>query len=219
MPTSETIAAFTRRLVELVATLGPGERRLVAVAGPPGSGKSTLVESVRAAFAGRPAGAEAVAILPMDGFHYDDELLERLGRKERKGAPDTFDVGGLGATLARLSANEEPAIAVPRFDRDIEIARAGALLIARETPLVLVEGNYLLIDAPPWGDLRKAYDLTAMLMVDEDVLRERLEARWRHYGLSPADIRRKVEDNDLPNGRFVYEASGPADISVLADGG
>jgi len=216
MPAAEplTSAAFTRRLEALVAGLAPGERRLVALVGPPGSGKSTLAETVAAAFGRTPEGAERAAILPMDGFHYDDDLLDELGRNARKGAPDTFDVGGLKAILARLAANEEAAVAVPRFDRAIEIARAGARLIHRATPLVLVEGNYLLLDVPPWDTLRDSFDLSAILRVDEAVLRERLTARWQAHGLPPAEIRRKVEENDLPNGRMVYASSRPADITL-----
>ena len=208
--------AFARELTDIAAALPPGARYLAAIAGPPGGGKSTLVEGLEAAFRARFGDTpDPVAILPMDGFHYDDELLTRLGRQARKGAPDTFDVGGFRATLARLAANTEDSVAVPRFDRSIEIARAAARLIHRETPMVLVEGNYLLLDEPPWDMLRDAFDLTAMIMVEEPVLRERLTARWVELGLAPDEVMRKVETNDLPNGRHVYAASRPADIAIV----
>lgn len=208
-------ADFTEALCKEVAALAPGERRLVAIAGAPGSGKSTLAEHVvEAVNRALPRTPPAAAILPMDGYHYDDELLDALGRRARKGAPDTFDVGGLRAMLARLAANAEDAIAVPRFDRDIEIARAGARLIHRETPLVVVEGNYLLLDTAPWDTLRDAFDRTAMVMVDEATLRRRLTARWTGYALAPDEIARKVDSNDLPNGRMVIAESRAADINI-----
>ena len=209
-------AAFAEHLIGIAAALPAGDRRLVAIAGPPGGGKSTLVEEIAAAFRIRFGNTpEPAAILPMDGFHYDDELLTPLGRQARKGAPDTFDVGGLRATLARLAANEEEAVAVPRFDRSIEIARAGARLIHRDTPMVLVEGNYLLFDEAPWDTLADAFHLTAMIKVEETILRERLTARWVEQNLDPAEIVRKVETNDLPNGRHVYSASRPADFAIV----
>ncbi|MFN3616327.1 MAG: nucleoside/nucleotide kinase family protein, partial [Rubrimonas sp.] len=114
---------FVARLQALAARPG---RHVAALAGPPGAGKSTLAE-----MAVERLGA-ACAILPMDGFHYDDSLLNARGWRPRKGAPHTFDVGGLAATLARLRAGDEDAVAVPVFDRAIEIARAGARLIDRE---------------------------------------------------------------------------------------
>ncbi len=119
----------------LVAALaerdGPG-RRIVAIAGPPGGGKSTVADAlVERLEAARPGEA---AVLPMDGYHYDDGVLRARGRRARKGAPDTFDVGGLRQMLARLKRDDEDEVAVPVFDRAIEIARAGARLIPRRRP-------------------------------------------------------------------------------------
>ena len=203
--------AFVREIQAMAAALSPGERRLVALAGPPGSGKSYVAERL---LDGGPAGA--VAVLPMDGYHYDDELLTRLGRRAHKGAPDTFDVGGLAAMLKRLAANAEEAIAVPRFDRSLEIARAGAILIPQSVKVVVAEGNYLLLDEPPWDALAGLFHLTAMIETDEAVLRERLTRRWLDHGIAAPEIAARVEDNDLPNGRRVLAASRAADI-VLRD--
>jgi pantothenate kinase len=195
-----------------------GQRRgrlLVALAGPPGSGKSTLAERlIEKLNADRPGRA---ALLPMDGYHYDDILLNALGRRERKGAPDTFDVGGLRQMLRRLRDNDdgEDAIAVPVFDRDIEIARAGARLIPREAGIIVVEGNYLLLRQPPWASLRALFDVTVMIETSTDALRERLTRRWRHYQLSAEAIQAKVESNDLPNGAFVVAESAAADYRLL----
>ena len=201
-------------LVAQVLALPAGARHLIALAGAPGSGKShvaeALVDRVNAAAPGR------AAVLPMDGYHYDDAVLTALGRHARKGAPDTFDVGGLAAMLVRLRANAEETIAVPVFDRSIEIARAGARLIPQSVELIVAEGNYLLLASPPWDRLARLFDLTVRLDVPEDVLRQRLTARWQGFGLSEAQIAVKLEANDLPNGRRVRADSRPADL-VLAN--
>lgn len=207
-----TAEAFAAELVALAGGLAEGERRIVAVAGPPGGGKSTLAEALEAAVNAAHPGAAAV--LPMDGYHYDDELLVPRGWRPRKGAPHTFDVGGLAAMLRRLRDNTEEAVAVPRFDRTIEIARAGARLIPRSVRLVIVEGNWLLLDEGPWRSLAPLFDLSAMVRVDEVELRRRLAARWVGYGLDEATIRGKLEENDLPNGRHVYAASRAADVEI-----
>jgi pantothenate kinase len=152
----------------------------------------------------------------MDGFHLDDEVLVPRGWRPRKGAPHTFDTGGLLATLDRLRCNDEPWIAVPRFDRSIEIARAGAILIPADVRLVVAEGNWLLLDDPPWPRLAPLFDITVMLDVAEDVLEARLRDRWVRHGLTEAGIREKLEDNDLPNARLVRDGSRPADWTVVA---
>jgi pantothenate kinase len=194
---------------EIAASQG-ARRRLVAVAGAPGSGKSSFAEALSAALAGRVASA----VLPMDGFHFDDMVLEARGHRPRKGAPHTFDVDGLAATLARLAADDRREVAVPVFDRAIEIARAGARIIGPAVRLVVVEGNYLLLDDPAWAPLGRFFDLTVFLDVPEPVLEDRLRARWTGYGLTPEGIRAKLEDNDLPNARLVIRSSVPADVVV-----
>lgn len=199
-------------LADLIARRAGAARLIVALAGPPGAGKSTIAEAVAARLnAGRPGFC---AVLAMDGFHYDDTLLEPLGWRPHKGAPHTFDTGGLAATLGRLRDNTEADVAVPVFDRTIEIARAGARLIRRETPVILVEGNYLLLDAAPWSALRPAFHLTAMIRVPRDVLAARLAARWRGLGLSPDAIAAKVDGNDLPNADLVIAGSAVPDVWV-----
>ena len=190
---------------------GTGSGRcVVAVAGAPGSGKSTLAE--RLAIRINETAPGSAAVLPMDGYHFDDRVLASRGLRARKGAPETFDVGGLLHMLGRLKRNEEDEIAVPVFDRALEIARAGASLIPRTVSRVIVEGNYLLLDRPPWRGLRARFDLTAAIAVPEDVLRQRLTERWRGYGLPPEEIEEKVELNDLPHGRSVTSHSVPADF-------
>ena len=181
------------------------QRTLIAIAGAPASGKSTLAARLVDTLNARTANS--AAILPMDGFHYDDTLLNVLGRRARKGAPDTFDVDGFRHTLQRLRDNAEATVAVPVFDRDIEIARAGARLIAREIPVIVVEGNYLLLRGAPWSSLRPLFNMTVFVDADLQTLRRRLTSRWQGYQLPPDEIARKVETNDLPNGQLVIAQS------------
>lgn len=201
-------ATFFRRIERMVTDTSAGRRRIVAIAGAPASGKSTLAEEAVARSGG------AAALLPMDGFHLDDEVLVPRGWRPRKGAPHTFDVGGFLATLERLRRNDEPWVAVPRFDRSIEIARAGAILIPPEVRLVVTEGNWLLLDDAPWTPLGAHFDITVMLDVPEDVLAGRLQSRWVHHRLTEAGIRAKLEDNDLPNARLVRDRSRSADWTI-----
>ncbi|MGL4237088.1 nucleoside/nucleotide kinase family protein [Tabrizicola sp.] len=196
-------------LADILEARAVGGRVIVALVGAPGSGKSTLAEKLVGKLNGRKPGLAAV--LPMDGYHYDDLYLIPAGLRPRKGAPHTFDVGGLYHTLKRLRARDEAEVAVPVFDRKIEIARAGARLIPAEVGVIVVEGNWLLLDQAPWDRLRPMFDVTAMVDVPEYALRARLRGRWERYGLSEPEIVAKLEENDLPNGRLVREGSGPVE--------
>lgn len=208
MPKPITIDA----LITEIGARKTAKRLFVAIAGAPGSGKSTLAdELVHRLNAAMPGSA---ALLPMDGYHYDDRILIERGLRQRKGAPDTFDVGGLFHMLERLKRNAEAEIAVPVFDRDLEISRAGARMIARDAGVIVIEGNYLLLGREPWSHLKPLFDLSVMIDVPESVLRDRLIARWQSYNLRPAEIEAKVEGNDLPNGRFVIATSVAADFSL-----
>lgn len=195
-------------LARLAAAPGPA-RRLIAIAGAPGSGKSTLAERLVAALEAEAPGRAAV--LPMDGYHYDDAVLEVRGLRARKGAPDTFDVAGFAQMLGRLKRDDEAEVAVPVFDRALEISRGSARIIPRAVRVLVVEGNYLLLDRAPWSALKPQFDLSVMVSVPEAVLRARLEARWAGFGLPPEIIRAKVEANDLPNGRLIAAGSAVPD--------
>lgn len=192
-----------------------GARRIVAIAGAPGSGKSTITEDVKARIdAVRPGFAD---ILMMDGYHFDDLVLDARGHRARKGAPHTFDIDGFRATVERLRLDDGRDVAVPVFDRSIEIARAGARILAGQTRVILAEGNYLLLDEPGWRDLGPLFDLTVMIEASEQALVDRLRARWQGFGYDPAAIQAKLEDNDLPNVRLVLTNSRPADVIVRTD--
>jgi pantothenate kinase len=184
---------------------GQGQGRFItALAGPPGSGKSTLAADLVARLG---AGAKAV---PMDGFHYDDAVLNARGARDRKGAPDTFDVRGFLHLLKRLRNEDE--VAIPLFDRELEISRAGADIVTAEDRLLVIEGNYLLLNEAPWFEALPLYDLTVWIDVPEAELDRRLVARWAHYGKTPEAARAWIDGNDMPNIRRVTQGSRAADV-------
>ncbi len=197
-------------LVPILRQRAAQARHITAIAGSPGAGKSTVADDLVARLNAEDPGS--AAILPMDGYHFDDQLLIPRGWRPRKGAPHTFDVAGFAHMLQRLRANTEPEIAVPVFDREIEIARAGARLIPACVRHIIAEGNYLLLDAPPWSDMRPLFDTTVFLDVPMAEIEARLTARWQ--ALSPDDFRTKMEGNDLPNARQVVTQSRPADFVI-----
>ena len=207
MPGESTELAALADLLE--ARAAGGQRVIVALAGAPGSGKSTLADKLVGKLNARQAGLAAV--LPMDGYHYDDLYLVPAGLRPRKGAPMTFDVGGLYHTLKRMRARDEVEVTMPVFDRKIEIARAGARVIPREVQVIVAEGNWLLLKQSPWDRLRPVFDVTVMVDVPEHVLRARLRGRWERLGLTEDQIIEKLEENDLPNGRWVRDGSIRAD--------
>ncbi|WP_127104258.1 nucleoside/nucleotide kinase family protein [Pararhodobacter zhoushanensis] len=180
-----------------------GGRLIVALAGAPASGKSTLVDDLA-----QELGTRA-AVLPMDGYHLDNAVLEARGHRDRKGAPWTFDVGGLARDLARVRADDAPVL-VPVFDRALDLSRGSAREITPDVRIVLVEGNYLLLNDPPWAALAGFWDLTVMLDVPLSVLEARLIQRWEGRAAAADWIRL----NDLPNARIVIERSRPADVVI-----
>ena len=207
MTCDTTIEALLGRLTELT---GRTRRSFVALAGAPGAGKSHVAERLAAGLADHAAGQ--AAILPMDGYHLDDILLEQRGDLARKGAPHTFDLDGFTAMLDRLAADDGRPVLVPVFDRSIEIARSAAREIPASARLIIAEGNYLLLDQPGWSDLARRFDLTVFIDVPEETLRKRLSARWA--GADAGDAMQKLEGNDLPNMRHVLTYSLPADLRL-----
>jgi len=187
------------------------DRFLVGIIGPPGAGKSTLAENVAAAL--NTAAPGAAIVVPMDGFHYDDAVLVKRGLHSRKGAPETFDVGGFAALLDRLSTASDE-ITIPLFDRALEVSRAGAAIVSPSHRILIVEGNYLLLDEPPWSALAGYFDLTIGIEVPLDILETRLLRRCRENGRDADAARAWVNSNDMPNARRVISHSSPPDFIV-----
>ncbi|RWC55830.1 nucleoside triphosphate hydrolase [Mesorhizobium sp.] len=199
-------------IAHLAATIfkraGKANRFIVAIAGPPGAGKSMLSARLNELL---PEGASEV--VPMDGFHYDDAVLEQRGLRARKGAPETFDFAGFEALLKRIRAGE-PDIAIPVFDRSMELSRAAASIVATETKFILVEGNYLLLDEEPWSRLAPLFDFSVFVDVPRNELERRLLERWHGHGRSEADARAWIVSNDMPNIERVLARRRAADLVI-----
>ena len=174
--------------------LARGQRQILGIAAPPGAGKSTLVAALVQHYGAR------VQVVPMDGFHLANSELQRLGRRARKGAPDTFDADGYVALLRRIrQQGSAERIYAPEFRREIEEPIAGAIAIDAHTPLILTEGNYLLLDEPPWSALREVLDEVWYLDVDDTLRHQRLLARHMHFGRSQQAARDWIAQTDDPN--------------------
>ncbi|SFT65717.1 nucleoside triphosphate hydrolase [Mesorhizobium sp. YR577] len=185
-----------------------GKRFVVAIAGAPGAGKSTISEQLRDLL---PEGSAVV--VPMDGFHYDDVVLHQRGLRSRKGAPETFDYAGFEVLLRRIHA-AEPDIAIPVFDRSMELSRAAASIIGTDVKFVLVEGNYLLLDEAPWSGLAPLFDFGIFIDVAREELERRLLQRWHEHGKSDEDARAWVASNDMPNVDRVLKSRRSADLVI-----
>jgi pantothenate kinase len=186
------------------------QRLVVGIAGPPGSGKSTLAAGVVAALK---AAGESAVVVPMDGFHFDDIVLNARGHRSRKGAPWTFDVAGLDVLLKRIRAREAD-IAIPIFDRHLEASRNAAEIVNGTDTFIIVEGNYLLLNEKPWDRLKSLFDVTVFLDVPISVIEQRLFGRIKEHGHDEAYARNWIVSNDLPNARIVIEKSAKPDVVV-----
>ncbi|MDI7862239.1 nucleoside triphosphate hydrolase [Rhizobiaceae bacterium n13] len=189
---------------------GDARRFLIAIAGPPGAGKSTMADTLALALKER---GETAEVLPMDGFHMDNAILVERGLLARKGTPDTFDVRGF-LDIVRAVRPADQEVLIPVFDRSREIAIASARVVSPHHRFIIVEGNYLLLNEGKWAELEGLFDYSIMLAPPIEVLEERLWARWRGYKLSEDAAKAKVYENDLPNGRLILENRRPADVTL-----
>jgi len=186
-----------------------GQRRLVAIVGAPASGKSTLAERLAEKLC---AAACPSQVVPMDGFHLHNQILVDRQLLSKKGAPETFDARGLLHLVERL--HDESDVFFPLFDRQRDISIVGAGFIAPNSDTIIIEGNYLLLDAPVWRDLSQHWDLSIMLEVALSELRERLIQRWLDFGLPRDKAIARAEENDLVNAQVVTMHSLDADFIV-----
>lgn len=209
LPDVANSAAVHEVAERILAMPRDGRRRLIAVAGAPAGGKSTLAEAVVEAVQ---AGGRAARAIPMDGFHLDNAILDARGLRHRKGAPETFDAHGFIALVGRISEGKE--VVYPLFDRTRDLAVAGAATIGADIDIAVFEGNYLLFDEAPWRDLTQHWDLSVWLDTPEALVTARCVQRWRDHGHGEAAALERAEGNDLPNARRIMAARLPSDITI-----
>jgi pantothenate kinase len=196
-----------RFFVRLQQLMADGQRRILGLAGAPGAGKSRLAQALLEALPGR------AVVVPMDGFHLANVELERLGRASRKGAEDTFDSAGYVALLGRLRAQrQDEVIYAPTFRREIEEPVAGAIPIMPDVPLVITEGNYLLLQHGHWKAVRPLLDEAWFVDVDPELRRRRLVARHVKFGRDEDAARKWVQETDEVNAALIDSTRVRADL-------
>ncbi len=181
-------------------------RYFIALSGPPASGKSTISQKLANDLSAKEYNS---SILQMDGFHYDDLILKEKKLLLKKGAPETFDVMGLINFVSRLQKEDD--VVIPIFDRSLELSRSSAVIISKNTKVIIVEGNYILLNSYPWCELHKFFNTTVMINCEKKILEKRLIERWENFNLPKEEIDEKVYKNDLPNGLNVLKNSIKAD--------
>jgi pantothenate kinase len=199
-----TIAALAERIQTMAAE--SRRRTIIGITGPPGAGKSTVAEALKDEL------GSAAALVPMDGFHLSNQVLESLGRRDRKGAPDTFDAAGYVALLRRLREPGSDVVYAPTFRRDIEEPIGSSIPVPPQTPIVITEGNYLLLDEHPWRQVRDLLDAVWYLQIDDAVRVERLVARHVAFDKAPEAARAWAEGSDQRNADTVAATARHADL-------
>jgi pantothenate kinase len=205
-------------LVERARRLGASQAApvVIGVAGAPGAGKTTLVESLVGALnKGVPAPEhQRFAHVPMDGFHLSDHELTRLGLLDRKGAPETFDVHGYAATLHRLRTPRAAVVYAPGFERTLEQPIAAVIPVYPSATTILTEGNYLLLDCPEWRQVRAECTEVWYCEQDDELRIQRLIRRHVQFGKSPADAQWWVHTVDEKNARLIESFRAGADLVI-----
>lgn len=199
----------TQILQRAQSLIASGERKILGIAAAPGAGKSTLAESLLQAL------GDQAQIVPMDGFHLANSELQRLGRAGRKGAPDTFDAAGYVNLLRRIhSQRHGETLYAPEFRRELEEGIAGAIAIEASTPLIITEGNYLLLEDGAWSDVRSVLDEVWFLEINSALRQQRLLERHMRYGRSREVALAWIALTDEPNAQRIEGSRHRADWLV-----
>lgn len=204
---SKLLTTLDAMVTAVINTPHRNTRRMIAVCGAPASGKSTLADQL---CQGLLTQGVSACVVPMDGFHLDNSILQAHGTLDRKGAPYTFDSAGFAALVGRCASQDD--VYYPTFDRSRDISIAASGMVSRGIDTVVVEGNYLLMQTPGWADLSPLWDVSIYLDVAPEELEKRLIARWIHHGLSPEAAAKRAAENDLPNAVTVTQNSAAADF-------
>jgi pantothenate kinase len=195
---------------ELVVKATGRNRYIIGIAGAPGSGKSTFADALLKALL---AKGESAVVVPMDGYHFDDIVLNARGHRARKGAWYTFDAPGFVHLIKRIKSSE-PDIAIPVFDRTMELSRAAADVIEAETRFIIVEGLYLLLKREPWDALKPLFDISVFVNVSKTELERRLTKRILDHGHDEAYAKNWIASNDMLNADEVIANSAVADLII-----
>jgi pantothenate kinase len=196
----------TKSIIERISAVPlTNGRRIIAVAGPPASGKSTLSAALEQEI-------DDACVVPMDGFHLSNEELERQNLLSRKGAPQTFDVAGFSEAI--LALKERGEVPFPTFDREQDCVIEGGGKVKETDTTIIVEGNYLLLDVAPWSALASLWDLSVQISVPIDILKKRLIERWIHHEHSQDEAELRVARNDLPNAKLTLAHGLSADLTI-----
>ncbi|GGB86562.1 nucleoside/nucleotide kinase family protein [Knoellia flava] len=215
-PSEQQVEDLLDRLADLVDSVAP-RRAVLGIAGPPGAGKTTLVTRLLTAVTAYPRLSGRVAHVPMDGFHLTNAELDALGRRDRKGAPDTFDASAYAGLLAAVRTEPRAVVTAPSFDHVVGEPVPDSLVVPVDADLVVTEGNYLLLDDGGWGAVPELLDEVWWCALAPDARVERLIARHVETGREVADATAWVLRSDEANARAVAEGEARADV-VLLDG-
>ena len=196
-------------IVRAELLLGSSNNFLLGIVGKPGVGKSTFTENML-----KSLKSDLVGVVPMDGFHLSNEELLKAGKRERKGAPDTFDVLAFIELLKLLKKRDDKEVIFPTFDRESDMSIPGGGRILPNTILVVVEGNYLLHPESGWGEAKSYFDETWFLEIDEELRISRLVDRHIFFGKSRSEAEDWVKNSDEKNAVLINESKNLADLSV-----
>lgn len=195
---------------EIVTNLALGATRtIIGIVGKPGGGKSTLSKYLL-----KGCDENLVSVLPMDGFHLSNKVLKSLGRSDRKGAPDTFDVKGFAKLLERITSDQSNPIYYPIFDRSIEESIAAQGVVLPSTRVVIVEGNYLMHDRDGWQEISPLLNQSWYAYLDEDIRISRLISRHIAFGKDPESAKAWAKGSDQANAELIEMSVARCDFLI-----
>ena len=193
----------------ILAGLAPGSRMILGLCGAPGAGKSTFAEQLAQAL-----GSDHAVVVPMDGFHLGHEVIKDSPKLDRKGAIDTFDVGGYRSLLQRIRSRDEEVVYAPAYRRGLEEPIAASIPVPRDLPVVITEGNYLLAPDPRWQAVRAELDQVWYLETPDELRLARLVNRHVHFGKALSKAVEWVHRSDEPNAEFIRTTRPAADLII-----
>lgn len=207
---------LAQELIERLSRIPVRHRFFLGITGNPAAGKSTLAEKL-ALLVNNKVDHELAIVVPMDGFHLENEILDNRKLRHLKGIPETFDANGFIDLLEILHTEYEKPIPCPVYDRNIHSPVAGGVIVQTWHKLIITEGNYLLLRKKPWESVRSLLDEVWFIEAPEDIIMNRLIERHMAGGMNITEARKKIESTDLPNARIIEETRKYADRIILSE--